>query len=131
MSHSLAIVWLDSKQAHVYRFSAEDVEQQRIDARHPFRTLLHKAGIIGAGRPQHDLDYFDRIVDAMRGTGKWSLVGPDGASKQLLRHVETHISWLKEKLAGIEAMDDPTDGALVGHARRFFKVGEPTQPLTS
>jgi hypothetical protein len=129
MSHSLAIVWLDSKQAHVYRCSAEDVEQQRIDARQPFRTLHHKAGVIGAGRLQHDVDYFDRIVDAMRGANKWLLVGPDGARKELLCHVETHISWLKEKLAGIETIDHPTDSMLIDHARRFFRVGEPARPL--
>src|SRR5258706_11442906 len=131
MSHSLAIVWLDSKQAHVYRFSAEDVEQQRIDAHHPFRTLHHKAGVIGAGRPQHDLDYFDRIVDAMRGADKWMLVGPDSARKELLRHVETHISWLKEKLVGIETMDRPTDRELIDHARRLFGVTDPMRPLAS
>ena len=46
MSHSHAIVWMDSREAHVFRFSADDVEKQRIQSHNPFRKIHHKAGVI-------------------------------------------------------------------------------------
>ena len=54
MSHSHAIVWMDSKEAHVFQFNAEDVEKQRIVAQLPFRKIHHKAGVIGAGHVHLD-----------------------------------------------------------------------------
>ncbi len=30
MSHTHTVVWLDTKEAHVFQFNAEDVERQRI-----------------------------------------------------------------------------------------------------
>ena len=131
MSYSYAIVWLDAKEAHVHRFNAEDVVQKRLDALQPFRTIRHKAGVIGAGRLQYDLDYFDRIVDAMRGITEWLLIGPGAAKNQLLHHIETHIPWLKDKLAGIESMDHLSDGQLADHVRRFLRVGDELRPLAS
>ena len=124
MSHSHAVVWMDSKEAHVFRFNAEDVEHERIKSHNPFRKVHHKAGVIGAGHLQLDRDYFDHIIDALRGTNEWLLVGPGAAKDQLLNHVGTHVAWLKEKLVGVEAMDHPTDGELLAHARRFFKAAD-------
>lgn len=124
MPHSHAVVWMDSKEAHVFRFNAEDVEHERIKSHNPFRKVHHKAGVIGAGHLQLDRDYFDHIIDALRGANEWLLVGPGAAKDQLLHHVEAHVAWLKEKLVGIEAMDHPTDGELLAHARRFFKAAD-------
>ena len=124
MSHSHAVVWMDSKEAHVFRFNAEDVEHERIKSHNPFRKVHHKAGVIGAGHLQLDRDYFDHIIDALRGTNEWLLVGPGAAKDQLLHHVAAHVAWLKEKLVGVEAMDHPTDGELLAHARRFFKAAD-------
>ena len=124
MSHSHAVVWMDSKEAHVFRFNAEDVEHERIRSHNPFRKVHHKAGVIGAGHLQLDRDYFDHIIDALRGANEWLLVGPGAAKDQLLHHVAAHVAWLKEKLVGVEAMDHPTDGELLAHARRFFKAAD-------
>ena len=35
---------------------------------------------------------------------------------------------LKSQMLGIEAMDHPTDGALLDHARRFFKTADKMKP---
>ncbi len=37
MTHNHAIVWMDSKEARVFRFNAVDVENDRIRAHNPFR----------------------------------------------------------------------------------------------
>ena len=122
--HSHAVVWLDSKEAHIYRFNAEDVELERIKAHSPFRKVHHKAGVIGAGHLHLERDYFDNIVDALRGVEEWLVVGPGAAKNEFLAHLEAHIPWFKAKLVGVEVMDHPTDGELLHHARRFFKAAD-------
>lgn len=126
--HSHAIVWIDSREAHVFRFSTDDVECQRIKAHSPFRKIHHKAGVIGAGRQSMDLDFFDRTIDALRGTRQWLLVGPGNAKNELLAHIERHMPWLKVQLAGVEPMDHPTDGELLQRARHAFRALDRMQP---
>ncbi len=128
MTHSHAIVWMDTKEAHVFRFNADDVERQDIKAHNPFRKVHHKAGVIGAGHSALDLSYLDHIVDAVRGTTEWLLVGPAQAKLELVRHIEKHLPHVKETLVGVEAMDHPTDGELLDHARRAFKAIDRLRP---
>ena len=134
MTHSHAVVWMDSREAHVFRFNADDVEQQRLKAHMPFRKVHHKAGVIGAGRAAADLDFFDRIIDSLRGTQEWILAGPGEAKEALLNYLEKyksldgHIAGLCTRLARMEAMDHPTDGELLKHARQAFKAIDRLQP---
>lgn len=121
MSHSHAIVWMDSREAHVFRFSADDVESQHIRAHNPFRKIHHKAGVIGAGHMQLDHRYFSDIAEALDGVEEWLLTGPGAAKNELARHVEEHLPDLKGKLCGMQPSDHPTDGELVDQARRAFK----------
>jgi hypothetical protein len=127
--HEHAIVWMDSREAHVFRFNTKDVERETIKAHSPFRKVHHKAGTIGAGRAAMDLSFFDHIVDALRGTSEWLLVGPAQGKNELLRHVEKNMPWVREKLVGVEAMDHPTDGELLTHARRAFKAIDRIRPV--
>lgn len=128
MSHGRAIVWMDSKEAHVFRFNAEDVEEERIKAHSPFRQVHHKAGVIGAGHSHLDRDFFDRIIDGLRGVHEWLLVGPSNAKNELLAHLDAHVPWLKAQMVGVEPMDHPTDGELLDHARRVFKSIDRMRP---
>ena len=123
-----AIVWMDSKEAHVYRFGAEDMQHQRIKAHSPFRKVHHKAGVIGSGKVHLDRDYYDHIISALRGVREWLLVGPGGAKSELLSHLDAHVPWLKAQLAGVESMDHPTDGELLDHAKRAFKAIDRMHP---
>jgi len=77
--------------------------------------------VVGAGRAHLDRDFFDHIIDALRGVREWLLVGPSTAKDELLAHLEAHVPWLKAQLVGVEPMDHPTDGELLDHARRVFK----------
>src|SRR5512143_2946558 len=79
MPQSHGVVWMDFKEAHVFRFGVGDVETRRIKAHNPFRKVHHKAGAIGAGKGAADLSFFDHIADALRGVTEWLLVGPGHA----------------------------------------------------
>jgi stalled ribosome rescue protein Dom34 len=128
MPQSHGVVWMDSKEAHVFRFGADDVKMERVKAHMPFRKVHHKAGAIGAGHVAADLSYLDHIADALRGVHEWLLTGPAQAKTDFVRHIETHIPQLKAKLVAVEAMDHPTDAELVAHARRYFKLVDKMQP---
>lgn len=128
MSHSHAIVWMDSREAHVFRFSADDVERQRIRSRNPFRKIHHKAGVIGAGHIHLDHRYFEDIAEALNGVEEWLLTGPGIAKNEMARHVERHLPDLKGKLCGLNACDHPTDGELVDQARWAFKSIDRMRP---
>jgi stalled ribosome rescue protein Dom34 len=130
MSHSHAIVWMDSREAHVFRFSADDVEKQRIQSHNPFRKIHHKAGVIGAGHEHLDHGYFKDIADALNGVQEWLLTGPGTAKNELARHVEAHLPDLKRTLCGLQTSDHPTDGELVDQARRAFKSIDRMRPNT-
>ena len=121
MSHSHAIVWMDSREAHIFRFSAKDVESRRIRSRSPFRKIHHKAGAIGAGHVPLDHGYFEDIAEALSGVEEWLLTGPGTAKNEMARHVEQHLPELKRSLCGLQPSDHPTDGELVDQARWAFK----------
>jgi stalled ribosome rescue protein Dom34 len=128
MSHSHAIVWMDSKEAHVFQFSADDVERQRIKAALPFRKIHHKAGVIGAGHVHLDHHYFDEIAKALDGAQEWLLSGPSAAKEEFRTYLKAKLPELDRKLFGIEAADHPSDGQLLDHARRFFRAADRLQP---
>jgi len=122
MSHSHAIVWMDSKEARIFRFNASDVEKAHIQAHNPFRQVHHKAGVIGAGHMDLDASFFEHIMEALQGATEWLLVGPSTAKLQLVKHLEAHKPELRRSLVGTETLDHPTDGELLDHARRAFKT---------
>ena len=122
MTHSHAIIWMDSKEARIFRFNAADVEREHLTAHNPFRQVHHKAGVIGAGHMSLDTAFFDHIIEGLQGTTEWLLVGPAGAKLELMKHVDKHAPALRKSLVGVETMDHPTDGELLDHARRAFKA---------
>jgi stalled ribosome rescue protein Dom34 len=131
MSHSHAIVWMDSREANVFQFSADDVERQRIRSHNPFRKIHHKAGVIGAGHVHLDHRYFEEIAEALSGVQEWLLTGPGTAKDEMARHIEQHLPDLKRTLCGLQTSDHPTDGELVDQARRNFKRIDRMRPNTA
>jgi stalled ribosome rescue protein Dom34 len=128
MTHSHALVWMDSREAHVFRFNADDVEQERLKAHMPFHKVHHKAGVIGAGHAAADTEYFERIIDSLSETREWILAGPGQAKEAFVSFIEGHPAKLGSRLMRVEAMDHLTDGELLKHARRAFKAIDRLEP---
>jgi hypothetical protein len=120
MSLSHAIVWIDSKEAHVLRFSRKEAESERVMSHNPFQKVHHKAGSIGTGHVHLDHGYFDEIAASLHGVAEWLLVGPGGAKNELASYVDRHLPDLHRRLLGVEPADHPTEGELLEHARRAF-----------
>ncbi len=50
------------------------------------------------------------------------LTGPANAKLELQKHIEKHDPLLKDRIKGVETLDHPTDGVLLAHARKYFRV---------
>jgi stalled ribosome rescue protein Dom34 len=128
MSSRHAIVWIDSREAHVFRFTAEEVNMQRVKAHLPVRKIHHKAGVVGSGHVHLDHAYFHEIAQALDGAHEWLLTGPGVAKDEMLVYLHGSEHGLQKKFVGVETVDHPTDGQLVDHARRFFKAVDRMRP---
>lgn len=128
MSHSHAIVWMDSREAHTFRFSPEDVEKQRIFAHSPYRKVHHKAGTIGSGHVHPDREFLKEIAATLGGVEEWLLIGPGGAKGELASYLERDQPELRRILLSIENADHPTDGELLDHARKAFRKLDRMRP---
>ena len=58
----------------------------------------------------------------------WLIAGPGETKKELEKYLDQHSEELKKKLIGVEAMDHPTDGELLAHARNLFKAHDRMVP---
>ena len=123
MKHSHAIVWMDSKEARIFSFNADDVQSEHIKAHAPHRQVHRHSKTA-------DTAYFHDIAEAVSGTREWLLVGPAGAKTELVHYLEKHAPAARKAIVGIEAMDHPTDGELLAHARRAFKAIDRMQSNT-
>jgi len=127
MTFNHAIVWMDSKEARVFRFNADTLEESHIKSHSPYRKIHHKAGAIGSGHTHLNHEFFDGIVTALHGASEWLLTGPGQAKKELNAYVEHRLPRVKQKLLSVETLDHPSDGELLAHARRFFKIADKMQ----
>jgi stalled ribosome rescue protein Dom34 len=121
---------MDSREAHVFRFSPADIEQERIFAHSPYRKVHHKAGVIGAGHTHADRGYVEEIANSLGGVEEWLLIGPGAAKHELVTFLHLNAPDLEQKLLATEAADHPTDGQLLAHARKTFKRLDRLRPNT-
>lgn len=128
MSLNHAIVWMDAKEARVFRFNADTLEASHIKSHSPYRKIHHKAGAIGSGHVHLNHEYFDGIITALHGVNEWLLTGPAQAKKELDAYLENRLPSVKQRMLGIETLDHPSDGELLAHARRFFKLADKMKP---
>src|SRR5207302_1674711 len=82
------------------------------------RHIHHKANSIGSGHASEDHAFFQDVISAI-GTARAILVtGPANAKTELIKHIHRHNPQLIERIAAVETVDHPTDGAFHVHARR-------------
>ena len=120
-AHYHAVVWIDHREARVFRFSASDVDRLVIHPDHPARHLHHKANSIGSGNTPEDHDFLKRVADVVSDAGAILVTGPANEKAELIKHIRQHSPALMEKIVAVETVDHPSDRQLVDHARRHFR----------
>ena len=125
MAHSHAVVWIDSREARVFSFNAEDVEKKRVKAHEPHRQVHHRSGNVGDGRVRDNREFFEAVLAALEETltdvGEWLIVGPGEVKKEFEKYVRGHAETLAPRLVGIGPMDHPSDPELLAVSRQNFK----------
>ena len=123
-----AIVWIDHHQARVFHFSTDASERVVVHSTHPTRSVHHKANARGSGHAPEDQAFFREVVKAVGTAGAFLITGPACAKHEFVKHIERHDPTLMPRVAAVETLDHPTDGALLDHARRYFKAADLLHP---
>ena len=126
-AHFHAVVWMDHREARVFHFNADDVARTVIHPDRPNHHLHHKSGSIGAGHAGEDHHYFDSIAAALAKAGEVLVLGPGQAKQAFVSHVRAKKG-VGDKIVGVETVDHPSDGQIVAHAKRYFKVADRMTP---
>lgn len=122
--HYHAIVWIDHTEAKIFHFNVEHAEKAVVRAHQPMRQIHHKANSIGSGHATENQTYYHAVANEIADAGQVLITGPASAKTELLKHIEHHDAHLLPKIAGVEALDHPSDGELLAHARKYFKAAD-------
>ena len=126
--HYHAVVWIDHKEARVFHFNVSDSDLKVVHPKDSSRHIHHKANTIGSGHAAEDHDFLQRTSDAVADAGAILITGPANAKTELVKHIAQHAPAVSAKIVGVEALDHPTDGELVAHARTYFKFDHQVPP---
>lgn len=126
--HYHALVWIDHRVAKVFHFNADDSQRETVSSTHPNQNLHHKANSIDSGHAPVDKDYLERVTKAIANAGAVLVVGPGSAKTELHTHIEKLHPQIAAKISAVETIDHPSDGALLAHARRFFRADDRMRP---
>jgi stalled ribosome rescue protein Dom34 len=123
-NHYHALVWIDHREAKVFHFNAAQAERTLVASTHPTQHLHHKANSGDSGHVAVDHDYLKRVTQEIAQAGAILIVGPGNAKTELMTYLGHSNPALAGKVSSVEAVDHPTDGELLAHARKFFKADD-------
>jgi hypothetical protein len=123
-SHYHAIVWIDHREARIFEFSATDTERIVVHSHGSNHHLHHKSNSTGSGHVGIDTEFLGRVMAALGEVGAFLITGPAAAKSELNDYISKHSPALAKRISAVEALDHPSDGALVALARKFFKASD-------
>ena len=123
-SHYHALVWLDHREARIFHIDAAGSDRVVVQSSHPNQHIHHKANSGDSGHAPIDKDYLKRVTDALADAGAILISGPASAKTELVSFMKSHSPKIAERISAVEALDHPTDGALIALGRKFFKADD-------
>ena len=127
-THFHAVVWIDHHEARIFHFNSAEADRVVVHPADRTVHLHHKANSIGSGHAAEDQAFLQKVTDAIGDAGAVLITGPAGEKTELVKHIELHAPKVRSKVAGIETVDHPSDGMIVDHARRYFKLDHQAPP---
>jgi stalled ribosome rescue protein Dom34 len=119
-----AIIWIDHREAKIFHIDVTDVAPVVVYSHASGRHLQHKANTTGSGHHGVDKEFFERVIAALAGIDAILITGPAGAKTELKNYMAEHHSAVAKRISAVEALDHPSDGALIALARKFFKADD-------
>jgi stalled ribosome rescue protein Dom34 len=126
--HYHALVWIDHREAKVFQFDATDVDRAVVRSTHPHQHIHHKANAGDSGHAPLDKEFLKHVAQALEPAGAILITGPASAKTELATYIKQTHPELAQRISGVEALDHPTDGALLAFARSFFKADDRMHP---
>jgi stalled ribosome rescue protein Dom34 len=126
--HHHAVVWIDHHEARVFHFSPDEVDRLVLHPDNPTKHIHHKANSIGSGHAAEDQNFLQAVTQSVADASAILITGPTNAKTELIKHIHNHAPKLMNAIAGVETVDHPSDGQLVAHARKYFKVADLMTP---
>jgi hypothetical protein len=125
--HYHAVIWIDHREARVFHFNPTDVEKLVLHPDHPTKHIHHKANSIGSGHAAADNEFLHAVVESVADAHAVLITGPANAKSELVKHIDQHDPELMKLIAGVEAVDHPSDAQLVAFARHYLKAADRMQ----
>jgi hypothetical protein len=126
--HYHAAIWIDHREARVFHFNPTDVETLVLRPDDPTRHIHHKANSIGSGHAATSPDYLREVAESVADAGAILITGPANAKTELVEYIHLHDPRLEKAIAGVEAVDHPSDAQLVAYARKYLAATDRMQP---
>ena len=123
-NHYHALVWIDHREAKVFHFNTTEVDRTTVRSSHPNQHIHHKANSGDSGHAPVDNEYLNHVAEALAHAGAILITGPANAKTELAAYIKRTNPNLAERISGVEALDHPSDGALVALGRKFFKADD-------
>jgi len=94
----------------------------------PTRHIRHQANASGGTDAPVDIEFFERVTEAIADAKAILITGPSSAKSELAAHVARRHPDIARRVVGVETIDHPSDGALIAVARLYFKAEDRTRP---
>jgi stalled ribosome rescue protein Dom34 len=124
--HFHAVVWIDHKQARIFRFNVEEADRTVVRD-HVVRDLHSRQKRTGH-RTGENKPFFEDVARAIADAGAILIVGPADEKDLFAKFLAEKHPAIKAHVEGVEKADHPTDGELLDYARRFVKAADRLRP---
>ncbi len=122
-----AIVWIDHREADVYRFSGNDESDIQVNAHNSLQPLHHRRGGWQAGGIALESgEFFRRVAGALDGTSQILAIGPGDARLAFKTYMDNLRPHDASEVLTLDMIDHPDDEALLALRREHFHVGAST-----
>lgn len=117
------VVWLDSKNAHVFAMKTTGIEKSIVSKSNKDHHTRHKSD---KGKDSHSENYYNELTKKLKGADQILLMGPGLAKNHFNDHLTTHeANILAKKIIGLEKMESfehKTEKQMMAKAHKFFRT---------
>ena len=117
------VVWLDSKNAHVFAMKTTGIEKTIVSKSDKDHHTRHKNDRHKDNNSEH---YYNELADKLKAADQVLLIGPGLAKNHFKDHLITHqTNTLAKKIIGLEKMESfehKTEKQMLAKAYKFFRT---------